>query len=525
MNDSWNELWSDIADKLRVEPERLAALSDADKETIVDDFLSSNKDEIIADIMNLWEEYLDKVAPAQSSDTEEPDVDPPAPDSIQLKPQPEAVPETVPVIKQQSPPDIPTLPMQTPITGELMLRDKQLILPNGKVSQPYLVDCDAIRLQTNISDIHFLDLEKVGLKYDRPTRRITGIPQAAGEFTVVMRYRKPNKQDYSSRKITLIINPDPRSLWNPIDTPRSIEYYKEDSDKLFVAVEAEAEAKKDMAAASRRGRSHAQEGRPRDDDFALHYEDGWYIMVVADGAGSARYSRKGSEIACRKIVENCREQLALSREEFERAITAVHEEASDAANKAAGDILYSILGAAAFKAVAAIKEEAQLKGAALKDYATTLLAAICRKFSFGWFVGSFWVGDGGMGIYCRETNYLKVLGEPDGGEFAGQTRFLTMPEIIEPKELYNRLRIHIVPDFTALILMTDGVTDPKFETDANLKRIEKWHALWDDLAGKNDDGARVDFTDNNRESAPQLLRWLDFWSRGNHDDRTIAILF
>jgi hypothetical protein len=162
----------------------------------------------------------------------------------------------------------------------------------------------------------------------------------------------------------------------------------------------------------------------------------------------------------------------------------------------------------------------------VKDYATTLLAAICRKFSFGWFVGSFWVGDGGMGIYGRDTSYLRVLGEPDGGEFAGQTRFLTMPGIVDnPTELYNRLRIDIVPDFTALILMTDGVTDPKFETDANLKRIEKWHALWDDLHGKNEDGVRVELTDNNKNSAPQLLNWLDFWSRGNHDDRTIAIMY
>ena len=31
--------------------------------------------------------------------------------------------------------------------------------------------------------------------------------------------------------------------------------------------------------------------------------------------------------------------------------------------------------------------------------------------------------------------------------------------------------------------------------------------------------------DDNEESAQQLLDWLDFWSPGNHDDRTIAILY
>ncbi|MCB0540264.1 MAG: protein phosphatase 2C domain-containing protein, partial [Bacteroidetes bacterium] len=155
----------------------------------------------------------------------------------------------------------------------------------------------------------------------------------------------------------------------------------------------------------------------------------------------------------------------------------------------------------------------------LKDYSTTLIVSICKKFKFGWFVGAFWVGDGGIGIYNKDTNFLKILGESDGGEYAGQTRFLTMPEITQPTELYRRLRFDIVDDFTALILMSDGITDPKFETDANLLKVEKWNELWQDLSKE------VDFSDDNEASADQLLNWLDFWSPGNHDDRTIAILF
>ena len=40
------------------------------------------------------------------------------------------------------------------------------------------------------------------------------------------------------------------------------------------------------------------------------------------------------------------------------------------------------------------------------------------------------------------------------------------------------MNCRIVPDFTALFLMTDGVSDPKFETDANLKSYDKWNELW-----------------------------------------------
>ena len=69
-------------------------------------------------------------------------------------------------------------------------------------------------------------------------------------------------------------------------------------------------------------------------------------------------------------------------------------------------------------------------------------------------------------------------------------------------------------------LMTDGVSDPMFETDANLCNPDKWDALWNNLRESG-----VELTDDNETSKDQLLNWLDFWSPGNHDDRTIAILY
>ncbi len=73
-----------------------------------------------------------------------------------------------------------------------------------------------------------------------------------------------------------------------------------------------------MVAASQRGRSHAIEGKPRDDDFALYFdeESEWYVMIVADGAGSAKYSRKGSQIACNTVMSVCKEKLLARKDEF-----------------------------------------------------------------------------------------------------------------------------------------------------------------------------------------------------------------
>ena len=218
-------------------------------------------------------------------------------------------------------------------------------------------------------------------------------------------------------------------------------------------------------------------------------------------------------------MDVCKTQLGQQHKEFEHLIKEFNLNKLDTNRKKLGDAIYAIVGSAVFKAYRNIEEEAVRSGRATKDFSTTLLVSICKKFTFGWFVGAFWVGDGGVGIYNKETRFLRILGETDGGEFAGQTRFLTMPEMTQPTELYRRLRFDIVDDFTALILMSDGITDPKFETDGNLLRIEKWDELWNDLSRE------VDFSDDNEMSADQLLKWLDFWSPGNHDDRTIAILF
>ena len=281
---------------------------------------------------------------------------------------------------------------------------------------------------------------------------------------------------------------------------------------------------KDIVAASKRGRSHAQEGKPRDDYFRMeHMDNGWYIMAVADGAGSAKYSRQGSKIACDEAVSHCMSKLGQSKA-FEDAIeiySHLHDITEEDARKTVGNHIYNIVGKAAFDAHKAIHTEASLTKQPIKYYATTLLLAMCKKFSFGWFVASFWVGDGAICLYDRKAHTAKILGVPDEGEYAGQTRFLTMSEIFkDTTALYQRLRFNIVDDFTALFLMSDGVSDPKFETDANLNNPDKWDALWDDLKENG-----VELTDDNEASKDQLLDWLDFWSPGNHDDRTIAILY
>ena len=411
----------------------------------------------------------------------------------------------------------------------LQIKNKFITLPNGKVGQPYnfVFSVEKIGL-TEIEDFWFAGLEPIGLSFDAVTDAITGTPIISGEQTIQLFLKRKGWTEGKpvfERNLTLTVNPDPRSLWQSKPSDKNDPYWKSESASQFLKVESTGlllkTERKDIVVASQRGRSHAHEGIFRDDDFGIDYDKTteWYILTVADGAGSASASRKGSTIACETVVKVCKTQLEAQHKDFEHLIKELNKDKSDTNRKKMGDALYGIVGTAVFKAYKNIEEEATNSGRPVKDFSTTLIVSICKKFKFGWFVAAFWVGDGGVGIYNKKTRFLKVLGETDGGEFAGQTRFLTMPEITQPAELYRRLRFDIVDDFTALILMSDGITDPKFETDANLLKFEKWDELWTDLSKE------VDFKDNNEKSAEQLLKWLDFWSPGNHDDRTIAILF
>ena len=417
-------------------------------------------------------------------------------------------------VKQEPAPPVPPPPPAPPaiVTApnatvgrayEFPLKDH---LPDGKSCQVVLVEVG--------------ELATLGLEYDAQTQTVRGVPGRSGEFLLgIQDERKVRQagQELPEKSIRLTINPDPKSLWKNIPSDQDAPYAKPDADKLLVPGDLV------MVAASQRGRSHAQVGSHRDDDFRLEYvqESGWYLMAVADGAGSAKYSRKGARIACDEAIDYLTRAIV---HEFDAAFDMkFHEggpgELTEEMLKIMRDKAYRALGGAAHVASKAIKTEADTCDAAPKDYATTLLLAATKRMGSRWLVCAFWVGDGGMAIYgCPEG--VMVLGEPDGGEFAGQTRFLTSGEVWQDASaIMARVRCVVVPTFEALVLMTDGVSDPKFETENNLKRKECWDELWGDLS------ASVDLSGDNRSCDVELLEWLNFWSPGNHDDRTIALLF
>ena len=188
--------------------------------------------------------------------------------------------------------------MNQRIMIENEIRQLGLRFPNGTVKKDYAV---SFELPTDkISDIELIGAEELGLVLavgEDGRCSLSGKPKTAGDFSLKLRYRTVEGEPASELAIPVAFNPNPRDLWKNIPTDTDIPYYKPDCDNAYIKVEAAADGtpKKDIVAASQRGRSHAQEGRPRDDHFSLFHcdESDWYIIAVADGAGSAKYSPQG----------------------------------------------------------------------------------------------------------------------------------------------------------------------------------------------------------------------------------------
>ena len=377
----------------------------------------------------------------------------------------------------------------------------------------------------DIAEFHFDGLEEIGLAYDEQTKQITGIPTQSGDFNIIFRFRLVEDEadvPFHEKKIPLIINPDPKSLWKKVDSDRDDPYWKEDDVTVFVPLN-----DRRLLASSKRGRSHANIGSFREDDFAFKdLDNGWSIIVVADGAGSAKVSRKGSAMACNGIVEYFSQPDAMKgMAEFDSLLEEYRTAGGDDPQKKLFRFVYNNLGKAVFTVHKQLQAFAQEKNLTLKDLSTTLIFTLLKKYEAGYAILSFGVGDCPIGVLNPDLSEVHLMNWIDVGEFGGGTRFITMPEIFQNEKFSTRFGFKLVKDFSYLVLMSDGIYDPKFSVEANLANIKKWQAFFEDLGGQNEDKIRVELSSDNDKITEQFSQWMDFWSPGNHDDRTLAILF
>ena len=384
-----------------------------------------------------------------------------------------------------------------------------IIQPNFTIKNFKVNEYKSLKIENDINDNFVISDIKIpdnlGISYNTSTMSIEGTPKIAGEYQITFLWAS-NEQHKTSGSIKLNIIDDPRNLWKNLPSDKSDKYFKEDIDLNF-----NSNRDYDIFVASKRGRSHAHVGSFRDDDFSIYtnIEKNYSIVIVADGAGSAKYSREGSKIAC-NIASNIIK--ANIENDFDTIKNELINSLKTKEMRKVQEKFYYILGAAYKSSVDEISKVSSEIPTPYKDFSTTLLIAITFKIENSYFVASIMVGDGAISIYSENSSVIQLLGEPDGGEFAGQTKFLDSSIITQG--LWERVNVQFVNKPTSIMLMTDGVSDPYFETDNGLKNKMLWDKLWSDVKP----------TIERKSSSSELLNWLDFFIPGHHDDRTIAII-
>ena len=391
--------------------------------------------------------------------------------------------------------------------------DVRFQVDNARVGQAYqskitvISPHDAGEISYKAESFKFPDTQ---FYFDEDTQSIQGQPVEANPIEFSFQFIAEDETRSAQCRLNVIA--DPRSLWKVIEPEAGQEFAKTHLDQAMIDT-----PNYKIVAASRRGRSHEHVGSFRDDDFAIHLiEDSpWSVITVADGAGSAKYSREGSRIAV-EIVQN----------EFQRYLNpyTIDDLNNDLAKWQVGSQDQVTVGIATklnqqfhhvyYEIYKSILNQIELQatnlGANTKDFSTTLLVAVVCKLADKTFVSTFSVGDGAIALYS-ESN-LRLMNDPDGGEYAGQTRFLDRSIA---QDFTNRLKIGCFTDVDAILLMTDGISDPIFETDSGLLNLAKWQKLYAEL----DPIMQIESADT------ALLEWMHFFTPGHHDDRTMAVLW
>ena len=132
-------------------------------------------------------------------------------------------------------------------------------LPNGTVNKKYETKLDFIKLGWNdVIYSEVKDLEDLGLEFSNTEELIFGTPVLSGDLKIKLFFRIEGEAEDSKlneKTITIIINPDPKSLWKDQESDRTDPFWKEDN----VSTSSDFLDKK-IVIASKRGRSHANVG-------------------------------------------------------------------------------------------------------------------------------------------------------------------------------------------------------------------------------------------------------------------------
>lgn len=179
-----------------------------------------------------------------------------------------------------------------------------------------------------------------------------------------------------------------------------------------------------LASAESQGVGHQESNTPCQDKTHCVEADEVSVIALADGAGSAKLSHFGAET----VVKAAGDLLA---SDFDRLYT---DKEGDAANLVLATVLE------------ALEAQASELDCQISHLASTLLAIAVKK---GRYIAVH-IGDGVIGGLGNTT--VEVISEPDNGELANETKFVTSADAANHIRLYRNQ----AKKYSGFILMSDG---------------------------------------------------------------------
>jgi len=475
---------------------------------------------------------------------------------------PSANPQTPPTAdaKAESEAD----PLRMPANAKQAPAGYKVEIKNGMVGQRYRQHI-AVSAPTGGSvptDIGASVSPENGLRFSQSTTSIEGTPTTNGDFFATI-WWSDQRGGHLFVKRDFYVNLDPAKSWVFREPEWNSAYAKPHRDVQYISSDLVGGR---LAGASVRGRSHAKEAKFREDDFFIGHSL-WSVMVVADGAGSASTSREGSRIVAKTVgsvlldllggpsgqqladqVRKIQVPDANAQNADERKSTAGPESVAgdapgpDVSVKSIRDKLKSTFLIATTRAIRDIGERMTENNLTFRDFSSTLLATACLRWEGRSFVATLWIGDGaiavgGTGQVTRDghpAGPFTLMGESDGGEYAGQTVFLD-ERFGEPERLNPRVRIEWFDGAPWILAMSDGVSDARIGDHRELHDGEKWKALWAELEPalprkiehqsdiQNDPGSSPNIS--GAGTFTRLVEFLEEYTPQYHDDCTVAVLW
>jgi serine/threonine protein phosphatase PrpC len=266
-----------------------------------------------------------------------------------------------------------------------------------------------------------------------------------------------------------------------------------------------------VAGATRRGKLHAHQGTHREDSFRFRAGPNFTVLCVADGAGSAKFSRLGSHVAVARVTECLGQNLAQMEAGLE-----------DTPGKVAA-WLKTQISRAVLAACSALREMAAQAQASPRDFRCTLLTAVRFQARKQEILLTNQIGDGAICALFKDKT-VRRCGVADSGEFSGEVGCFVPDECADKKALDIQV-IAGAENLECLLLCSDGIEDPFYPMDKNAA----------DLFRQLQMGVKEklpDFTFQpaqgpvlSQDSAGSGLgQWLGFEKRGENDDRSLLLL-